>query len=427
MTDAETTAKIMNAVDGVFDQVVDLTGELVKFPSRYGAEQTAQDFVAGELRGRGYDVDRWRISLDDISHLPGFSPPVRESYDDAYNVVGAHRPANPTGRSLILNGHIDVVPEGPADMWTSPPYAPRIDGGWLYGRGGGDMKAGIAAALGALDALRTLGYQPAADVYLQSVIEEECTGNGALACLQRGYRADAALIPEPVDEGVLTAQVGVIWFQVGVRGMPVHVREAGSGANAIEAAYGLMQALHGLEARWNAAKVDHAAFAHEDHPINLNVGKIVGGDWASSVPAWCTFDVRVGVYPGIDLAEACAEIEACIRDAARADPFLANSPPTVSFNGFQAEGYVLAGADAPMAALAEAHRSAFGGELEKTAMMGTTDARFFGLYADIPALVYGPRADNIHGFDERVELESLRKVTQSIALFIADWCGLEAV
>ena len=119
------------------------------------------------------------------------------SYDDAWNVVGAHRPKTPKGKSLILNGHIDVVPTGPLDMWSSPPFEPRISGGWMYGRGAGDMKAGLAANLAALDALARLGLKPAGDVYVQSVVEEECTGNGALACLQRGYRADAAIIPEP--------------------------------------------------------------------------------------------------------------------------------------------------------------------------------------------------------------------------------------
>ncbi len=426
MPESEITLKIMTAVDRVFDELVDFTAELVKFPSRYGAEQTAQDFMAGELRGRGFEVDRWAIDEAAIRHLPGFSPPVR-AYDDAWNVVGTRRVAAPKGRSLILNGHIDVVPEGPAEMWSTPPYEPHVEGGWLRGRGGGDMKAGLGAALYALIALEGAGYRPAADVYLQSVIEEECTGNGALACLARGYRAEAALIPEPMDETVMSAQVGVIWFQVTVRGKPVHVATAGSGANAIEAAYRLIEALHGLEGRWNGAKGEHPEFAHEPHPINLNVGKIGGGDWASSVPAWCTFDVRVGVYPGVDLKDARGEIEACLRDAARADPLLANTPPEVRFQGFQAEGYVLKDAEAPLAVLEAAHREVFGAALERTVMLGTTDARFFGLYAAIPALVYGPNSRNIHGFDERVELESMRRVTQSIALFVADWCGLEAI
>ncbi len=424
MSDAEIAGRLRDQVDALFDELLDFTGELVKFPSTWGAEQTAQDFMAGELADRGYVVDRWRVDPDLLAHLPGFAPSERD-YSDAYNVVGVKRSQAPKGRSLILNGHIDVVPVGPLEMWASPPYEPRREGGWLYGRGGADMKAGLAAAVYAMAAIERAGFRPAADVVLQSVIEEECTGNGALACLQRGYRAAAALIPEPVDDALLTAQVGVIWFQVEVRGRPVHVREAGAGANAIEAAYGLMAALHELEARWNAAKDAHPPFHQEAHPINLNVGRIRGGDWASSVPAWCTFDVRVAVYPGVDVAEACAEIEDCLREAARHSPFLANSPPRVAFNGFKAPGYVLAGADAPIAVLERAHRTVYGEALRKCAMLGTTDARYFGLYADIPALVYGPRSENIHGFDERVELDSLRKVCQSMALFIADWCGLE--
>jgi acetylornithine deacetylase len=425
MPDAELTSRIMSAVDAGFDAQIELTAELVRYPSTRGNEATAQDFVAAEMRRRGLGVDRWKVDIDDISHLPGFSP-VSVSYDNAWNTVGAHRADNPTGRSLILNGHIDVVPVGPLDMWTRPPFDPYVKDGWLFGRGGGDMKAGLASCLAALDALRRIGCKPAADVFVQSVIEEECTGNGALACLQRGYRADAALIPEPFDEMLLSAQVGVIWFQVKLKGFPVHVREAGSGSNAIESAFPLIQALHRLEHAWNERRHGDRHYAHHEHPINFNVGRIAGGDWASSVPAWCTFDVRAAVYPGQDLKEARREIEQCLRDAARGVPFLANAPPDIVYNGFQAEGYVLEGADAPSARLGQAHEAVFGKPLKSAAATATTDARFFGLYAGIPALVYGPKSSGIHGFDERVEVESVRRVTQAMALFIADWCGLAA-
>lgn len=425
MPDADLTRRILNAVDAGFDTQIELTQELVKFPSTRGNEATAQDFVAGEMRRRGLGVDRWKVEIDDIAHLPGFSP-VHVSYDNAWNTVGTHRAANPKGRSLILNGHIDVVPVGPLDMWTRPPFEPYVKDGWLYGRGGGDMKAGIASCLAALDALGRIGFKPAADVFVQSVIEEECTGNGALACIQRGYRADAALIPEPFDEMLLSAQVGVIWFQVKLKGFPVHVREAGSGSNAIESAFPLMQALHRLEHDWNERRHGNAHYAGHDHPINFNVGKIAGGDWASSVPAWCNFDVRAAVYPGQSLKEARREIEHCLNEAARGIPFLANAPPEIVYNGFQAEGYVLEGAAEPTARLGQAHEAAFGKPLRTTASTATTDARFFGLYAGIPALVYGPTSSGIHGFDERVEIESVRRVTQAMTLFIADWCGLEA-
>jgi acetylornithine deacetylase len=186
-----------------------------------------------------------------------------------------------------------------------------------------------------------------------------------------------------------------------------------------------MQALHRLEDRWNARRGDYPPFDTVEHPINLNIGRIEGGDWPSSVPAWCTFDVRTAIYPGQDIADAKREIDQALRDAARDNRFLANYPPEIVYHGFEAEGYVLTGAEEPVAALRDAHRLVTGRDLQEVATTATTDARFFGLYGGMPALVYGPNSDAIHGFDERVDLESLRQVTQTMALFIAEWCGLE--
>jgi acetylornithine deacetylase len=420
--DEKLSKDIIAAVDAGFDAQVKLTADLTAFPSLRGQEATAQDFMAEQYRRRALPVDRWKINVADIEHLPGFSP-VAVSYDHAINVVGVHRPKETKGRSLILNGHIDVVPTGPLDLWTHPPFAPRVENGWLYGRGSGDMKAGLIAGLAAFDALDRLGYRPAANVYLQSVVEEECTGNGALACLQRGYRAEAALIPEPAENGLDIAQLGVMWFQVKVRGRPTHVGHAGRGVNAIESCFPIVAALHKLEAEWNANR--HELWGDHPHPVNFVLSRIEGGDWTSSVPAWCTFDMRISFYPGQSLDSVRSAVERTVREAARNDGFLANNPPEVVYHGFQAEPYILEGAEAPRAVLEQAHQLAFGEVLETRAITATTDARFFGLYAGIPALVYGPAAEDYHGFDERVNLDSVRKVTRSIALFMAEWCGLE--
>jgi len=422
---------ILKSVDALFDAEVEFLSELTSHPSTRGNEKSAQDFIAGELGSRGLTVDRWNVDVADISHLPGFSPVIGD-YDDAVNVVGSHRSRERSGRSLILNGHVDVVPVGPLDMWDSPPFEPRVDSGWMYGRGAGDMKAGLASNLFALDAIRALGFAPAADVHYQSVVEEECTGNGALACLQRGYTADAALIPEPFAEDLVTAQLGVLWFQVHLKGIPVHVAYAGSGANAIEASIPLIAALHEMEERWNSPDCRHAEYGHVHHPLNLNIGKIEGGDWTSSVPAWCVFDVRMGLYPGQDIEEAKREIEEVLIEAAQANDFLRNNQPEIVYHGFQAEGYALAehntaNSGKAISSLEAAHRAVTGKDLDKIAITATTDARFFGLYADTPALVYGPKAEAIHGFNERVELESVRRITQATAVFIADWCGLETI
>ena len=427
--DQTLTTQILTAVDDLFDTEIDFLAELTSHPSTRGNEQSAQEFMATELAERGYDVDRWQIDVNDIQNLPGFSP-VIGNYEDAVNVVGTHRSATQNGRSLILNGHIDVVPEGPADMWDTPPFAPRVDDGWMYGRGAGDMKAGLASNLFALDALKHCGLAPAGDVFFQSVVEEECTGNGALACLQRGYKADAALIPEPFSEQLVTAQLGVIWFQVHLKGLPTHVAYAGSGSNAIEAAIPLVAALHKMEHDWNLPDKRPSEYEHVHHALNLNVGKIEGGDWASSVPAWCVIDVRMGIFPGQDIGEAKRMIEDTIMEAARQSDFLRNNMPDVIYHGFHAEGYALARdksqpATQAIDTLEGAHSAVTGTELDKVSITATTDARFFGLYADTPALVYGPRAEGIHGFNERVDLESVRRVTQTTALFIANWCGVE--
>lgn len=417
--------RIRASVDQAFDEQIDFLADLVRFPSTRGNEAPAQDFMANAFREHGYAVDRWKIDVQEIEHMAGFSPVVHASYENAWSVVAAHRPREHRGRSLILNGHIDVVPAGPFEFWASPPFEPRVEGDWLYGRGAGDMKAGLAVNLYAMEALRRAGAQPAADVYLQSVIEEECTGNGTLSCVQRGYQAEAAILTEPSGDRLSSAQVGVIWLQVEVKGRPAHAAYSGQGFNAIEASYPLMQALFGLRDRWNAEK--HPVYQQVDEPIKFVVSKIEGGDWTSSVPAWCRFDIRMGIYPDRDVDACQREIEAAIAEAVAASANLRDNPPTLTYHGFLAPGYVVP-ADTPAErALAEAHRLVFRRALERGPSTALDDARTFGIFQNTPAFVYGPKAERIHAFDERVNLESMRKITQSVALFIAEWCGLEDI
>ena len=219
--------------------------------------------------------------------------------------------------------------------------------------------------------------------------------------------------------------LGVLWFQVQVRGVPVHVREMGEGANAIDAAYRLIGELRRLEAEWNAAKSGREHFEREEHPINLNIGRIEGGDWASSVPAWCTLHYRISIYPGQSAEAAARELEKCISNFARNDRFLANLPPSVTFNGFRAEGYTLEPGSEAEKVLGRAHRAATGADLQSFMTAGYLDTRVHALYDKIPALCYGPCSQGIHAFDERVSLASVKRITGTIALFVAEWCGTE--
>jgi len=421
----EAQRRVLEAVDARFEEQIATTIAFSSIPSTRGAEAPCQDMFGDLLRARGYEVDDWVIRADDLKGLRDYGP-VETDFSRARTVVGTYRPVTTSGRSLILQGHCDVVPAGPLEMWTTPPFAPQVRDGWLYGRGAADMKSGTLAALYALDAIHHAGLRPTARIHLQSVIEEESTGLGALSTVQRGYRADACLIPEPTGGALVRAQVGVIWFRVRVRGRPAHVFEAGVGSNAIKAAMDLIRALEGLEADWNARAAGDPHFASVNHPLNFNPGIIKGGDWASSVPSWCDVDCRIAILPGWTLVDCQKEIEACVAAAARAHPFLADNPPEVEWSGFLSEGFTLEPGSAAEAALRRAYGSVYGGDLPELSFTAITDTRYYAHHG-IPCLCFGATARRMHGFDECVELESLRKTTRAIALFVADWCGVEAV
>jgi len=424
MPDAALLARLAAAVDANFEREVAFLADLVRFPSTRGNEAPLQDWMARQLAERGYAVDRFTLADVPLPAHEKASPMVEADPARSVQVVATHRAAAPEGRSLILQGHIDVVPEGPAEMWTYPPYAATVRDGWMYGRGAHDMKSGVAAMVFAMDALRSAGLSPAADVHIQTVTEEESTGNGALSTLLRGYRADAALIPEPTGGTITRSHTGTLWFRLRVRGVPVHVAVAQSGTNAILSAYHLIQALQAHTARLNEAARTHPWYREVPDPIKFNPGIIRGGDWASSTPAWCEVDCRIGLLPGSDVAEARRGVEQAVATAARTDAFLANNPPEVVWHGFLADGYVLEPGSEAEAVLAAAHAQVFGAPMQERRTTAVNDTRFYGLYFGIPGLCYGPKGEGAHAFDERTDLAHLKKTTLAIAAFIADWCGV---
>lgn len=416
--------QILGAIASLKGEAVDMLCELVGHASLLGDEAPAQAVMARKFGQLGLKVDEFEIDEAKIRQHPGYSPSLI-SYDGRRNVVGIHRPAGAaTGRSLILNGHIDVVPIGHPRLWTTPPFEPRIAGDRIYGRGACDMKAGIVAYTMAFKALRKLGFEPAAPLYLQSVIEEECTGNGALACLVAGYTADAALIPEPSDECVVTAQIGVMWMAIEVFGVPVHASRAQEGIAATAFAQYLVDELRALERQWNEPAARHPMYREHQHPINFNLGRLSGGEWASSVPTHCRADLRIGYYPGKKVPEVKAEIEALLKAAHARHPHAANVRYEVVYGGFQSEGLVVDMKEPVITTLIQCHQDLLKTQPGRTAMTATTDVKFFHLYGKIPSTCYGPTGENIHGVDEWVSIESLQRVAAVYALFIARWCGV---
>jgi acetylornithine deacetylase len=154
----ELCARILASVEAGFSEQIAFTQELVRFPSVRGAEHACQDHIFRALRERRYAIDRFVMDREAITAHPG-SGAWTAQHSDAPIIVGVYHPRHETGRSLILQGHVDVVPTGPQDMWTHKPFEPVVDGDWLYGRGGADMKAGHAANIFCIEALRRIGLQ----------------------------------------------------------------------------------------------------------------------------------------------------------------------------------------------------------------------------------------------------------------------------
>ncbi|MBY4947302.1 ArgE/DapE family deacylase [Cupriavidus respiraculi] len=426
-----TTTDIADAVRALLPYMTETLSGFVAAASPSGQEQPAADFIEAALRDLGLESERIHLRADAIRDLPLFSPPCCPD-GGRYNLLATHRPPTKGGRSVLFNGHLDVVPTGPESMWRNPPFTPVVEDGWLYGRGAGDMKAGIVCALAAFKALRALGVQPAGAVGFNAVLEEENTGNGALATVAALRSAvgagklasfDTVIIPEPLGESLMSAQVGVYWMFIELTGRPAHAAYMTTGVNPVEAGVAVMADLRELEAEWNRPENRPPVYRDHAHPINFNLGQIHGGEWNSSVPCTCTLGVRIGFYPHMDIDETKALVESRIR--ATVDRLASNLELTIRYEGFHAPGCEF-DLDVPsMQTLADAHRKVHGVPVAREATTATTDARHFRLMLDTPVTCYGPVARNIHGIDESVSLDSMVRVATTLAQFMHDWCGVE--
>jgi acetylornithine deacetylase len=414
---------LLAAIDRNFDDQVAFLARMVQFRSLRGQEAPQQQWLAQQFAKRGYEVDTFSLADVNLYSHPKAAPMDGIDLAGSQQVVATYDRKG-KGRSLILQGHIDVVPEGPVELWSSPPFAATVQDGWMMGRGAQDMKAGVSAMIFALDAIKSAGYAPDGRIHLQTVTEEESTGNGALSTLMRGYRADACLIPEPTGHTLTRAQVGAVWFRLRVRGTPAHVAYSEAGTNAILSAMHLVRAFQDYTRTLNAKAVHDRWFGAIKDPIKFNVGIVKGGDWASSTAAWCDMDCRLGLLPGETPQQAMKGIEQCLAAAQKGDSFLSENPAELVWSGFQADPAVCEPGSTAEMTLAAAHGIAFQRPLEDRMSTAVNDTRYYCVDYGIPALCYGPYGIGPHAFDERVELASVRKTTLSIALFVASWCGL---
>ncbi|MDZ7761713.1 MAG: ArgE/DapE family deacylase [Desulfovermiculus sp.] len=414
--------KIVQIVDGLEQEIYDFTARLTAEASTLGNEAGAIQVMHSELDKLGFAPKRIPIDPGKLCEHPGFAP-VPWDYAGKECVVGFYSGCSGQGKSLIFNGHLDVVSAEPIDFWVNDPFVPYVQDGWMYGRGSGDMKSGVAAMTYAAFALGQAGFGLKGNLTLEGVIEEECTGNGALACMQAGYDADAVLIPEPFGMTVLTNQVGVLWFKVKIKGEPKHVLEAPIGTNAIEKSYGLIKALRELEQEMNEGPFP-GPYKEMQHPLNLNVGIFKGGDWPSTVPAESEVHCRLSYFPGSSFAEIASKVQDKVAKASKQDDWLSENEPQVEFYAFRSDGHSVDPGLPAFNLLRDCHYELTGQKPKDYIATCTTDLRTFQHFGTPQSTCYGPVAENIHGIDERVKLDSILHTAKAYALFAAKWCEL---
>jgi len=413
----EDERRLADAIAAQDEWIADLLQRLVRAPTVRGHEEPGQIVVEEALRDIGLDpVD---VPMDEVRlRAHPRAAPFDWSLEGTRNVVATWASGGSGGRSLILNGHIDVVPPGDPAAWGErEPFGGEREGDWIYGRGAADMKCGLAAILGAIRGLRTLGVEPLAPVIVESVVEEECTGNGALMTLLDGFTAEGAVIAEPFGAAITTSQVGVLWFSVRVTGEPGHAAEAYA-PNAIESSLAIVEALRALEAELNESPP--SPYDRFDHPINLNVGTIRGGEWPSSAPGGCVTEFRLAMYPGTTVDQMRARIESAVDDAAATLAVTAE----VAYRGFASEGSAIDETHPLVETLAGAFARMTGSPPSLVATTGTTDASVLSGVGGIPAVCFGPYAEQAHGLGERAYLPSVVQTAQVLGLLIRDWCGI---
>jgi acetylornithine deacetylase len=399
--------------------------KLVQFPTLPGFEQKAQYFVCDKLESLGLATEIVPSELEDLGDHPAFCDdgvPFR----DRLNVVGRWTGSgreNHAARSLILNGHMDVVPTGAESLWSESPWSGSHHDGRVYGRGSCDMKAGLTANIFALQTLQALGFRPAGDVIIESVIGEESGGAGTLATIVKGFKADAAVITEPTQLRLCPVQSGALSFRIRVSGRAIHACMKPYGISAIEKFYVLMRAVQDLD-RTRHVEYHNPLYEDPHNVAPINFGTIRGGDWPSTVPDQLVVEGRFGVLPGESIHTARRALAATLQQAATADPWLQQHPPElIWFEGQFESGETPP--DAPIiTAIADCHARTFG---KPPVMQGVTygsDLRLFTNHGKIPAVLYGPGSvANAHTVDEYVDLEEVISATKVLALIVATWCG----
>lgn len=437
MTDvSEAVAAAKAAVEAGREQLVALTRDLVRIPS------VNPKFQTDPALNREADV---QALLEPVLQREGFATEQFEVFARRPNLL-ADWPGSEE-RSLILCGHVDVVPAGERGRWSVDPFGGEIKDGRLYGRGAIDMKGGLAACVAAAGAIQATGLTLEGRLSIHSVVDEEAGGFGAMEAVRRGRLARAVLVAEPTWGDVLPAEGGLEWARVTIRGRAAHSAwryneifpqrdEPGRlepGVNAIELAMRFIEALRHYEAG-RCRALSHPLLPPGMNTINAGVirgGAGLGPDGLpvtmtnpAIIPDVVVIDLDMKFLPQETSVTYRRDFEAFLHHFAQTDAWLRANPPTVAWElGGLHFPPLNTPVDHPLVRSLVERKTALGLPPGIKGFTAVCDAAHYA-GAGVDGVIFGPIGDGFHGDNEYVEIASLVDTAKVIAATVIDWCGV---
>ncbi len=425
-----TPTELYSFVEEHSDRLVQILRGLVQIPSENkppsGAEAACQEYVVNFLREL-----RWNprlYALDDVCGLrehPAFFE--GRDYSNRPN-VGTRLRGLGSGRSLLLSGHIDTVPQGSLP-WTKDPFGATVEGNRLFGRGANDMKGGVATNLFVLEALRKLNISLAGDLLFETVVDEEFGGsNGTLAGRLAGFNAEAAIISEPSFLRICAGQRG---------GRTAHVTLTAPGGvlpdgrwpvGVIEQLTFLLVKLQDFAAQRRGSVVIHELYKDTIDSVPVSVTKVFTSPWGTGEPITIPEECKIEIYWQTMPGEAQEEIEGEFlrwTESLALDkqgPF--NKPPAFTYPIRWLPGSAMGKSEPLVTELGNCVKQALGEAPPVTGIEGPCDLYIFQQVMNTPAVLWGGRGGNTHGADEYVEIDSLLQAAKALLVFVCQWCGV---
>ncbi|KKB86692.1 acetylornithine deacetylase [Devosia limi DSM 17137] len=420
---ANSRQAVLDVIEQNRDKAISFLQQMVAIPSVTGDEAAIQKFVGEYLDALGLEVDVWETDWEKLKTHPGYRP-VARGYEGRPNIVATHKGTG-GGKSLLLNGHTDVIPVGNGEGWTDSPWSASIKDGRIYGRGSCDMKSGVASHILAVEFLKAAGVKLKGDVLINVVIDEEVSGHGTLDTVMRGYKADAGISGETSDLHVQPACIGRIWFEIAVQGKPAGIQQRYLGISGIELGNKVVKAVQELEDH-RVATVKHPLYPSAIDSLPCIIGSFQAGNYPSAFPDSALLKGSIGTVPGEDHEGVKQSLVDKIAEMAAQDPWMKDHPPVVRFVGYDAQASEIPHDHPIVDLVSKTYTELTGKQPVISGRQGAADTRFLNLYADTPTVIFGPGSTAVmHSNDEYVSIEDYITAIKVMALCIYDWCGVE--